>query len=72
VTVPDCQSSSVGIVQWVEPAAGFGFISAGGENGGAIYFSFDNVIGQNVMPGDRVRFEIRGDRAVNIQPRDGN
>jgi hypothetical protein len=57
--------SCVGVVQ--SCYQNFGFISAGRANGGAVCFSFDNVIGPNVMPGDRVRFEIRGDRAVGVQ-----
>jgi hypothetical protein len=57
--------SAVGIVQSIYDR--FGYISAGRENGRAVHFEFSSVIGDAVMPGDKVRFEIRGDRAVSVQ-----
>jgi hypothetical protein len=60
----------VGVIQSVYPEMRGGYISAGREGGGALYFSFDNVIGSNVMRGDKVRFthETHGrERAVNVQ-----
>ena len=43
--------SKTGVVQSTYPERRFGYLSAGREGGSAVYFSFDNVIGQNVMPG---------------------
>jgi hypothetical protein len=59
--------SKVGVVQTTYPEQHFGFISAGREGGAAVHFDFSSVIGPAVMVGDKVRVEIRGDRAVNVQ-----
>ena len=60
--------SATGIVQSVYPEMRGGYISSGREGGGAIYFSFDGVVGPSVMPGDRVRFETTTrDRATCVQ-----
>jgi hypothetical protein len=60
--------SKVGQVQSVYPEMRGGYISSGREGGCALYFSFDNVIGPNVMRGDKVRFETATrDRATCVQ-----
>jgi hypothetical protein len=60
--------SMTGIVQSTYPELRSGYISSGRENGTAIYFSFDNIVGENLMRGDRVRFELASrDRAVAVQ-----
>jgi len=60
--------SKTGVVQSTYPERRFGYLSAGQEGGSAVYFSFDNVIGQNVMPGDRVRFVLAArNRALDVQ-----
>jgi hypothetical protein len=58
----------IGVVQTVYPEMRGGYISAGREGGSALFFSFDSVIGPNVMRGDSVRFETHTrDRATCVQ-----
>jgi hypothetical protein len=60
----------IGVVQSVYPEMRGGFISSAREGGGAVFFDFGSVIGANLLPGDRVRFDHQThgrERAVNIQ-----
>ncbi|MFY9836229.1 MAG: hypothetical protein WAK55_07115 [Xanthobacteraceae bacterium] len=48
--------SKTGTVQWLEPAHGWGFISLGNPDGGAVYFTQADVVGCNCLVGDKARF----------------
>jgi hypothetical protein len=61
----------IGVVQSLYPEMRGGYISAGMEGGSALFFSFDSVIGPNVMRGDSVRLRrpATGPLAFNLSQR---